>query len=122
MFDFYSGLPHIFNMQVNSDSEIGSILHTKDEVWIIPSNEVTRRISEKTETSTRDILYQRCHSFSNGWNILSWPSWRIATERELQVNMHTDVCSMYVGFLNKIVGTCMSHQFCSVCQANIHFS
>ena len=52
MFDFYSGLPHIFNMQVNSDSEIGSILHTKDEVWIIPSN--ARRISEKTETSTRD--------------------------------------------------------------------
>ena len=54
MFDFYSGLPHIFNMQVNSDSEIGRILHTKDEVWIISSNEVTRRISEKTETSTRD--------------------------------------------------------------------
>ena len=25
--------------------------------------------------------------------------------------MHIDVCSMYVGFLNKIVGTCMPHQF-----------
>ena len=54
MFDFYPGLPHMFNTQVNSDSEIGSILYMKDEVWIIPSNEVTRRISENTETSTCD--------------------------------------------------------------------
>ena len=82
MFDFYSGLPYIFNTQVNSDSEIRSILHMKDEVWIIPSNEVTQRISEKTETTVTNVLYQRCHSFPNGWNIFSWPSWGIATERE----------------------------------------
>ena len=100
----------MFNTQVNSDSEIGSILYMKDEVWIIPSNEVTRRISENTETSTCD---KRTLS-----EMLQFPEWleypQLAKlednyrererERELQVNHSKKNCGyMYICYISFVL-------------------
>ena len=80
----------------------------KDEVWIIPSNEVTRRISENTETSTCDK-----RTLSETLQFLEWleypqlakleDSYR-ERERVLQVNHSKKNCGyMYICYISFVL-------------------